>query len=217
MSTIIKAADAAKSIHSIAFNFEDVSRDAERYLAKIREQAGQILLKAQAEANELRKQAEIDGRRAGEAQVDQKVKAQVETMFQTLVPAVHQAVRELEQARGAWLVNWERQAIELSAAMAARVLRRELQHDPQLPLALIREALSLAATSNRVRLRLSPADHATLGQQAAQLAASIASVATCEIIADATIEPGGCRLETEQGVIDQQFSSQLARLREELI
>ena len=37
-----------------------------------------------------------------------------------------------------------------------------------------------------------------------------------EVVADATIERGGCRVETRFGTIDQQFESQLKRIEEEL-
>jgi flagellar assembly protein FliH len=41
-------------------------------------------------------------------------------------------------------------------------------------------------------------------------------LAPAEMIADPEISPGGCRIETLHGAIDQQFESQLARIEEEL-
>ena len=38
-----------------------------------------------------------------------------------------------------------------------------------------------------------------------------------EFVADDSIEVGSCRLTSEHGVVDQQFTSQLARIQEELI
>ena len=37
-----------------------------------------------------------------------------------------------------------------------------------------------------------------------------------EIIAEASVSPGGCRVETRFGTIDQTFEAQLARVEEEL-
>ena len=37
-----------------------------------------------------------------------------------------------------------------------------------------------------------------------------------QIVADATVSPGGCRVETRFGSIDQTFEAQLARVEEEL-
>ena len=37
-----------------------------------------------------------------------------------------------------------------------------------------------------------------------------------QIVADASVSPGGCRVETRFGSIDQTFEAQLARVEEEL-
>ena len=42
------------------------------------------------------------------------------------------------------------------------------------------------------------------------------SEAAAELAADENISPGGCRVETEHGSIDQQIEAQLARILEEL-
>lgn len=216
MSTIIKAGDHHSAIQPIAFNLDDVRGNAEQYLAKIREQAGAIIKQAHNEADAIRARAEADGRRAGEGAIDQKVESRVQTMFGTLGPALQKTLSELEQLKGAWLAHWEHQAIHLATAIAARVIRRELRADPQIPLELVREALSLAVGSQRVQIRLNPQDHASLGAQATRLAREITRLATAEVVADPNIELGGCRVETDQGVIDQQFAVQLARIEEEL-
>ncbi len=48
------------------------------------------------------------------------------------------------------------------------------------------------------------------------LLAEFSALGPTEIIADAQISRGGCRVDTRFGVIDQQFEAQLARIEEEL-
>jgi flagellar assembly protein FliH len=67
-----------------------------------------------------------------------------------------------------------------------------------------------------VRLHLNPADHASLGSQVQRLLMETSGLGPTEIVADAAITAGGCRVETRFGVIDQQFEVQLARIEEEL-
>ena len=100
--------------------------------------------------------------------------------------------------------------------MAARVCRRELERQPEIPLQLVKEALQLAAGSPSVRVLLNPADLASLGNQLQQLAAEISRLAPAELVADERIARGGCRVETQYGAIDQQFESQLNRIEQEL-
>jgi flagellar biosynthesis/type III secretory pathway protein FliH len=66
-------------------------------------------------------------------------------------------------------------------------------------------------------LRLNPQDHATLGQQVEAIAKQVASAGTLQIVPDASITPGGCRIDTEFGSLDQQLEAQLARITEELL
>ncbi len=105
----------------------------------------------------------------------------------------------------------------MAGAIAARVIRHELRRQPEITLTLVREALELAAGSPGVRLRLNPDDHKALGAQVRALIDAMSALGDAEVTADAEISPGGCRVETRFGTIDQQFESQLQRIEEELI
>jgi flagellar biosynthesis/type III secretory pathway protein FliH len=106
--------------------------------------------------------------------------------------------------------------VKLATAIAARVIRREVMHHPEITLALVRESLELAAGSTHIRLRLHPEDLAQLGGFVERITQELAPAGTTEMVADAAVEQGGCRLETSLGTIDQQFAAQLARIEEEL-
>lgn len=213
MSTIIKASDRNRAVQPVAFNLDDVRDNAEQYLAKVRQQAGQILLDAQQKVGVLRTRAEAEGRRIGEAQIDQKVDAR----FQALAPVLQRTLAELQRLQGAWLAQWEKQAIHLAAAIAARVIRRELRQDPNIPVELVREALTLAVGSQSIVVKLHPQDYAAIGDKVSRLAGELARLARTEVVADPNIEPGGCRVELDQGSIDQQFAAQLDRIEQELV
>ena len=75
----------------------------------------------------------------------------------------------------------------------------------------------MAAGSTQIQLRLNPADHAALAGQVKTLVAQTARAGGAEVIADPAISPGGCRVDTRLGSIDQQFEAQLARIEQELV
>lgn len=215
MPPIIKAQSETHG-HSVAFNFNDLASEAEAYLKRVRSQAEQIVAKAAQEAIAVRKAAEIEGRRVGttaiESMVDQKIAKQLETVL----PALRAAVAGIDQSKQAWLGYWEKEAVHLAAAMAARVCRIQAIRDPQITLTLLKEALGLAGSNATVRIMLNPEDHATLAPQVDTLAREFSRIASAIVVADAQISRGGCRIETEFGVIDQQFEAQLSRIEEEL-
>jgi flagellar biosynthesis/type III secretory pathway protein FliH len=216
MSTIIKATDRNRGVQHVTFNFDDMAAKANAYLEKIQAEAAGILAQARIEAASIKKQAEAEGRKAGQASIETTVQAQLSKQLATLFPALREAVGELRQAKQAWLGHWEKSAVHVATAIAGRILRCRLPQTPEVTLTLVREALELAAGSPHVRIHLSPTDHQTLGSHVQALVQELTPMAAAEIVGDAEIASGGCRVETRFGTIDQRFEAQLARIEEEL-
>ncbi|MBN2579314.1 MAG: hypothetical protein JXB10_10015 [Pirellulales bacterium] len=212
MPTIIRAAQQQSSRTPTAFNFVDMSAQAQKYLTKVRAEAAELVAAARREADVVRRRAEEEGRQAGLQAVEEMVRKQLATAF----PALQQVIEEIRHSRHDWLRHWEARGVHVAAAMAARVIRRELRQDPEIPLTLVREALELAAGNAHLRIRLNPKDCQALGNQVQMLTDALAPLAQAEIIPDADVTPGGCRLDTKFGTIDEQFEAQLQRIEEEL-
>jgi flagellar assembly protein FliH len=217
MASVIKSTLGLRTAGAVAFNFEDVAQHANQYVGEVQARANAIVADARAQAAAITQKSESEGRdaamRAAEKVLDEKVGQRMET----LLPALAKVVAELTDAKQAWLRHWEASAIHLAAKIAARVVRRELDRDPKITTDLVREALEMSAGSSQVKILLNPTDFETLGGNVKRLCAEIARSANAEVIADESISPGGCRLESQQGVIDQQIESQLDRIAAELI
>lgn len=223
MSTIIKAQSPAAerpNVGAVAFNFDDVAGKANAYLQQVKAEAAEILAKANKEAESIRKQAQEQGNRTAVEQAEKSVHTRVETQIrqqmQTALPAVTQMVQAIEAERLQWLAKWEQNAVKLSIAIAEKVIRRQLATQPKIAVDLVREALMLAAGSQTLKIHLHPQDHAALGKQVQELSRQLSSLATVELVANDGVTQGGCVVQTEFGLIDQQVESQLARINEEL-
>jgi flagellar assembly protein FliH len=216
MPTILRATDHSGSVQGVAFNFEDMAARAGEYLDRVRAQAAAILQQARQDAEAIRQAAEAEGRRSGEAQVEKLVERQLAGQLATLLPALRKAIADIGHAKQDWLNHWEETGVGTACSIARRLVGRELAHRPEIALERIRESLELAAGSARLRIELNPADHAALGPQIETLVAELAPLAEAELAAHPEITPGGCRIETQFGVIDQQVETQLGRIMEEL-
>jgi|KBSSwiStaDraftv2_1062776.scaffolds.fasta_scaffold1215307_2 flagellar assembly protein FliH len=217
MAGIIKAGSQRTTSHQaggVAFNFADMGST---YLTKVQGEANKIIEEARIEAAQIRKEAAEDGRRAAMQAVEATLRGKVEQQLKSIVPALKQAVQSVLDARQSWQRHWEQHALKLSTAIASRIVRREIQRVPLITVELVREALQLAKGNERITLRLNPTDHDTLKDHIAKLTAEMNSLAETRVIADSAITPGGCRVETEFGSIDQQLEAQLARITEELL
>ncbi len=188
-------------------------------------QAEQILLAAEAHAEELRAEAWQLGHTTGSLQAESEFEATVEAEVQQrlqerlryLVPALQTATNQLIQDREQILLQWESAAIQLSLTLAERIVRRELQLQPEVPRALIAEILQLTAGASSIVLRLNPADVQEIETNSADWHELFATSVTLKVIADSQVTRGGCLVETPQGEIDGRIETQLARLASELM
>lgn len=219
MAGIIKAGEfggAASGAYSAAFNFEDMSERANEYLAVVRQQAEQILQDARTEASQIAANAKVEGRQAALQEAKQSLGATLDQQLATLLPALQQAVQDIQHSKSAWLAHWESQTITLATAIAERVIRREVVETPDITLDLVRDALELAMGAGSITIQLSPEDYEALRDKTESVARQVGRLGSTNIVADSAVSSGGCRVVTEFGVIDETFEAQLNRIQEEL-
>jgi len=136
--------------------------------------------------------------------------------FQTLMPALESVIDKLVSAESLFVSLWEEEALQVAAAIARQAINRELPNMVDVPLRLLREALELAVGSVRLKIRMNPKDIESLRQEIDTLVNKITPAAETEVVGDVRISPGGCYLETTQGIIDQRIESRLERIVSEL-
>jgi flagellar biosynthesis/type III secretory pathway protein FliH len=115
-----------------------------------------------------------------------------------------QAERLAEQARS--------DALELGFQVARRVLEAELSTSPEAFFALVRSGLKRAGDSRKIVVRVHPED-ARHVQPALQQGSLGVAVATVEVLADPSLSPGDCVVDTDFGKVDGRLSTRLEELR----
>lgn len=220
MATIIKRESqlygSGLDTRKVAYDFGNLEHQGDVYLQEVRAEAAKIIEEAQQNAATIRQEAEAAGKQAAEAAIDRILDEKVAQQMKTLTPALSSAVKQIEDARQDWLRHWETSATQLACAIAAKIIRREVQSQPDIALQWVQEALQMAAGAAEITLRLHPTDFETMGQQVQQLTDVFRHVGTANVVPDPSVTLCGCRVETEFGVVDQQIETQLDRLQQEL-
>jgi flagellar assembly protein FliH len=221
MATIIRKSStveetSGRPLQPIAFNFEDMNDRANEYLETVRREAAKVVQEAHQQAEQVRKKAEALGRASAEQHARMALEQELAQRVATFIAALDQLIAETNEAKVDWQRRWEQSAIAVVTAIAERVIRREISKQPEISLSLIREALQLAGGADDVVLHLNPNDHELLGANTDALATSLGRLAPIKIVADPNVTPGGCIVQTNLGLIDQQIESQLARIQDEL-
>ena len=126
------------------------------------------------------------------------------------------AVAELRAAGDRLGEQASADALEMAMLIARRILEIELSASPAALSALIRSAIRRLGDSRPVLLRLCPADAAAVeaagGAQAGGPLDGV-SLARVEVRADATLSPGDCIIEGEQGTADGRLATRLEEVR----
>lgn len=223
-------AEAIRGLGSkVVFNYDDLQERCDAYVESVRQQARQLVIDAQAEAESIRNKALADGQARGAkeglergqqelaAKIDAGAEKKSGERLRTALPALQQAAVALAAERDRWLTHWQSAAVRLSVAIAEKILRDELTRRPELAPKMVADALQLAAGSPQIRLRLHPQDIERFGKECEEVLRSMTPGGSAVLAGDASITPGGCVIETQHGVIDGQLETQLARITEELL
>lgn len=105
-----------------------------------------------------------------------------------------------------------RTVAELAVLIARRIINAELRHDPAVLIAAIEAGLRQAVGASLVQVELHP--DAVAQVEAAWIArhGQRHRGLTWSFVADPTLQPGGCRLRTEYGLVEAGFEDQLSEI-----
>ena len=133
----------------VAFSFSDMRGQANDYLGTVRTEAAKIVQQAHQQAEQIRRQAEVAGRKAAEAAIERMLDERVGKRMETLLPALETLLAEMNNTKAQLLNRWEQSALKVATAIAERIIRREVAQDPQITLDLIRRHAAAGRRNDR--------------------------------------------------------------------
>ncbi|MFZ5441663.1 MAG: FliH/SctL family protein [Myxococcota bacterium] len=181
--------------------------NAEEFEAKTT--AKQIIADAQAKAEEIKAEAlrfkeEVFAKARDEAKADVQARAAEE-----LARAKMQA--------GQIIADSEQAVLDLALKVAAKIISRDLERDPNVVLEIVASCTEAARSSKAMVLRVHPEDGKLLREKRPRLMELIGRAVDLSIRDDAEVERGGCVIQTEYGTIDGQIRTQFEMLRNVLM
>jgi len=211
------------------FSMADIERQAKTILLRARQRADQLLAAAQAEAETLKQEARalglIEGRRQGTAQGleqgrqagQQQALSEQRAQLQQAFGALSGAMNAINQGRCELEAAALSEVVQLAIAIARRVTKRQGLIDPRVLMANLGDAMKLVAKAADVRVAIHPMQRRTLDAALPQLSLAWPSLQHIKVIEDPSLQPGGCRVFTENGEVDGDLEGQLDRIAEELL
>ncbi len=178
--------------------------NAEEYDARTKAQ--EIVEKAQAEAQRIIAEAEAKRDEVyARARDDARAEAQAK------------AAEEIAKAKiqaGDILARTESEIIDLSLKIAAKIIGRDLERDPDAIVEIVATAMESARAAKAMTIRVSPEDGKLLRDKRPRLMELIGRAIDIAVRDDPEVERGGCIIQTDYGIIDGQLKTQFEMLKQ---
>ncbi|NSW54879.1 MAG: hypothetical protein HPY44_02605 [Armatimonadetes bacterium] len=110
----------------------------------------------------------------------------------------------------------EREAIELCAVAAEKVIRERIPRDDAVVVRAVRESLEQLRGASGVTVRVHPDCAAVLDAAASRLAADFPGAEGLQVECAPSLSPGGAVIRSDAGEVDLRIETQLARIRQAL-
>lgn len=143
----------------------------------------------------------------GVAQGERQTAARLEQEVAQERKRVVELAIEFQKQRADYYSKVETELVHLALAVAAKILHRESQVDRMVVAGLVKVMLERLQQSSTVIVRVRPEDaenwrHYFIGHP------------NLQVVEDSTLEPKGCRLETELGIADMSLDAQLKEVEQ---
>lgn len=162
------------------------------------------------ELKRIYEQARQEGYARGTADGLEQGRRQAEKERQTILKIINHFIHPLKEVDE----KLEEELVKLSISIAKQIIRREFKTDPKHIIGVVRESIaSLPPMYSRIAIYLNPAD--------AEIIREIYAVGNkdykIELHDDLSIERGGCRVETEESLIDASIENRIATIAAEIL
>jgi flagellar biosynthesis/type III secretory pathway protein FliH len=169
----------------------------------------QIIAEATAEAAGIRARAHAEGVSEGHKQGT----ADVRSAAEVLLAAAEELARTREELAGAI----EADAVELSLALAAKIVAGVIEAQPERILDAVAGALRRVVDRRQIAVFVDPEDLQLVGGAIDELKAKLGGGEICDVQADRRIGRGGVIVRTVEREVDATVGTQLDRAREVIL
>lgn len=191
-----------------------VALSPEALVAVAQQRAAEVIAAAQQQAETLEHEAHARGLARGQEEGKEAAK-------QKLLPALvtfAQMGQSLIVLEEQLIDRFTPQLVGLALEIAEKVVGKQVEADPQIVASVLERARAELPQARFVRVWLHPLDHGLL----AELRPDLVSMGEqggrkVEVVAAKEIARGGCRVETEMGVVDATIPTQMQEIRGQML
>lgn len=192
-----------------------IERDA--IIAQAQSEAQQLLENAAQEAAQIKLVAESEGKnigyQEGYASGAETVKTEMETLVQEANEKAQRIISLAEDEIKTAVITAESKIVEIAMAVAHRVIPQHFIDVPQVVLPLIKAALEKVKDQKSIIVKVAPNDYELVLLAKNEFQMMLDSDEILTVVADQSIQSGGCIIESSSGNVDARLSTQLEAVK----
>jgi flagellar biosynthesis/type III secretory pathway protein FliH len=148
----------------------------------------------------------LEGKRVGFETGSKKADSVIDSLNQTL--------GQLENIRQEIYQEIEREVAQLALSIAKKIVCHEVKITQETITCVAREALSRVNNPTKIKIKLNPDDLQFIKDTQSQFSRFLHNVDNIRFEAEASIQSGGCLVETDRGDIDARIEKQFQAIEE---
>ncbi len=239
--TVVKARDLQKDQKGVVFSFRDIAAEGQAMLDAARAESKRIIEQAKIQTSknqekiykeayekglELGRQkgyeeafapAEKKGYDQGYATALAEVKEKFDDHIAEPLADLKRIIEYFEANKKQLIWQAEQSFVVLAVKLAEKIIRREIEVDPELICKSVRAALEVVAHTTNVVVKVSPSDVSVIEDLKGSLNDVLGRFESVSIKPDESVEKGGCIVQTERGRVDARIETQLARIARDIL
>lgn len=211
------------------FNLSDIAAEARAMIEAARREREQILAGGRSQAQQVQEQARREGyaqgqqeglaqgRKEGFEQAYEEARQEFQRQSESLLKQLAAVLEQFDQAKQGLLWQAEQDTVALAICIAEKVIKEACRLHREIAGETVRQALTLISRQTEAVVRVNARDEEYLAKIAGPREQVLGHYGTIRFEADETVEPGGCVICTENGLVDGQLDTQIQRIADELL
>lgn len=188
-------------------------QEAQAHIEDARQEAARMVEEARRQVADIHREAKESGFEEGRLQGWQEGKAEADR----LVDRLHVIVSRSVERRNEIITDSEAQLVALVLNIARKVVKVLSENQRNVVVNNVVQALRKLKSKSDVVIRVNMVDLKITSEHMKELTDRIERVGNVSLLEDATVDPGGCIIETDFGEIDARISSQLQEIEDKIL
>lgn len=200
---------------------EEIIQQALLESQRIQQQAQEVIedwwTHRRVEDESIQREAKADGYREGFQHGHAQGYEAAQEEQERMIIQAKQILQEAYLAKDKWMQESEPFLVELSMAIAKKIVREELALHPEKTLSIVREALLKVQEVDKVTISVAPNQYAFLVDKQLELKKWLHGQAEIQLLPDYNVEEGGCVIRSAFGSMDARVDTQLEAISQALL